>query len=680
MVFIRTTYTFIRPYILIILFFSIGLPASAQDEVTDVDETFSTDLDELILTILATMTEQTAEETPASVTVVSGDTIRSRGYTTIKQVMKNVRGFNDLADSNEDTTAIRGVFTSTNNKYIVMINSHRMNDLTLGRYDLDALIGMGAVERIEFLRGAASSIYGAGALIGAINVITRNRYEGEELSYRTGNNSYHKAEYTKGFTLDNAHFLINFSYLDSKGEDIDQPAFLDQSLNKEGFVNVGRYPDNWVLNLITTTKASELTIHAEHKQRATPRLPGSTPGFFDYDKEPIKVKWEDTRFFIDYKSIIEFENSSIVINPSYHYSDMNNLSFLLETAEIAPPDGKLVGETAKENRFQLKIIYKTQLKDNLLFMAGIDHLHVKFSDAKNYSASAGQNLTVGNDGSFFPDARWTMGGYFLQAIWQVTSTFEVTANTRYDTFQSQADSRITNKLAFVYSPNGPFTSKLIYAESYMSPMWQHKHSGNPSFSANPNLDSETFSGINWITHYYFNMNTTITADIFKNDAKDIINSTNNIYVNSGDITVWGVEVELDVRYSEALNYGGSISYVDPDKSETSDNLIADNKIKSISPITTRYFVSYQAFDNHRIQLQGRIANEFVMNDNAFNNDVVDVNAYHVLDFQYNYQAFSNLTLDLFADNVFDETYEIGGSKRPMPQPGRLIGLQATWIF
>ncbi|MBT4519629.1 MAG: TonB-dependent receptor [Halieaceae bacterium] len=645
---------------------------------------FALSLDELMnVAITATLSKQPVQKTPASITVVSGETIRSRGYTTIKQVMRDVRGFNDLADSNEDTAGVRGVFTSTNNKYLVMINSHRMNDLTLGRYDLDALIGMGAVERIEFLRGAASSIYGAGALVGAINVITRKDYEGAELSYRIGENNYHKLEFSRGFRLDDAHVLINLVYLDADGEDIWQPARLDHSKNQEGYVNVGRHPNNWAFNVVATSEKSVLTARAEHRQRGTPRLPGGTPGFFDYEAEPIKARWEDTRFFLDYKRTIDLgSNSSLVIIPSFHYSDMDNTSFLLESAEVVEPHGKMVGETATENRFQLKMIYRKELSDALNLTAGTDHLYTKFSDGKTYAAglTPGQPWTVGPEGSFFPDDEWLMGGYYVQAIWQASSTLEATVNVRYDTFQSQADSRVTSKAAVVYSPGQKFVSKLIYAESYMSPMWQHKHSGNPSFSANPNLDSETFQGFNWITHYNPGEGKVFTLDLFRNEVKDLINSTATSYANSGNITVWGLEVAYDALVSERLKYGASLSYVDPEMGESSSGLVASGKIKSISPLTARYYLSYRPTDGHQVQLIGRWGDRAVMNDNAFDNSLVSVDAHHALDLRYNYQAASKLYFSVFVDNVFDEAYEIGGSKRPMPQPGRLWGLRMSWRF
>ena len=72
---------------------------------------------------------------------------------------------------------IRG---SDSNHVLVLIDGVRVNDPTNSRgggFDL-SILDPGLVERIEVLRGAASSVYGADAMGGVINIITRGGMPG----------------------------------------------------------------------------------------------------------------------------------------------------------------------------------------------------------------------------------------------------------------------------------------------------------------------------------------------------------------------------------------------------------------------------------------------------------------------------------------------------------------------
>src|SRR5438094_7639487 len=133
---------------------------SASVRAQDVPEGEQVLLENLLdMVVTATLREQSTLDAPASIQVVTAADIRARGYRTIKQVMNDVPGFNDVSDTNEETVAVRGIFASTTNKILFLVNGHRMNDLMLGRYNTDQFLGMDAVERIEFIRGPGSALY-----------------------------------------------------------------------------------------------------------------------------------------------------------------------------------------------------------------------------------------------------------------------------------------------------------------------------------------------------------------------------------------------------------------------------------------------------------------------------------------------------------------------------------------
>ncbi|HSM03624.1 MAG TPA: TonB-dependent receptor [Longimicrobiales bacterium] len=68
--------------------------------------------------------------------------------------------------------SIRG---STFEQVLVLVDGVRMSDPQTGHFDLDLAIPLDRVERIEILRGPASAVYGADALGGVVNIVTRDR-------------------------------------------------------------------------------------------------------------------------------------------------------------------------------------------------------------------------------------------------------------------------------------------------------------------------------------------------------------------------------------------------------------------------------------------------------------------------------------------------------------------------
>ena len=78
--------------------------------------------------------------------------------------------------------SIRG---STFGQTLVLLNGLRMNDVQTAHHDMDLPLPTDAVQRIEILRGAGSTLYGSDAMAGTVNVIT-GRPERSDLRFGAG--------------------------------------------------------------------------------------------------------------------------------------------------------------------------------------------------------------------------------------------------------------------------------------------------------------------------------------------------------------------------------------------------------------------------------------------------------------------------------------------------------------
>jgi iron complex outermembrane recepter protein len=130
-------------------------------------------------------------ETPSPVTVITAQQIARSGLTTISDVVRAVSADNSGSIPNAFTNgfaagasgvALRGL---TVNSTLVLIDGHRSasyavsDDGERSFVDLNT-IPIAAIDRIEVLKDGASSIYGADAIAGVVNIILKPGYTGVE--------------------------------------------------------------------------------------------------------------------------------------------------------------------------------------------------------------------------------------------------------------------------------------------------------------------------------------------------------------------------------------------------------------------------------------------------------------------------------------------------------------------
>lgn len=133
------------------------------------------ELADMRVSIVSKMPERVADSA-AAVYVLTADDIRRSGYTTIPELLRLVPGMNVARiDSAEWAISTRGFNGRFANKLLVMIDGRSVyNSLFSGVYweGVDTLLP--DVERIEVIRGPGASTWGANAVNGVINIITKH--------------------------------------------------------------------------------------------------------------------------------------------------------------------------------------------------------------------------------------------------------------------------------------------------------------------------------------------------------------------------------------------------------------------------------------------------------------------------------------------------------------------------
>ncbi len=173
------------------------------------------------VTSTATRMQSRASEVSASVTVVPGDVLERRQAQDISDAMQEVpgmfiRSYGALGDVR--TTSIRG---SSAGQVLVLMDGQRVNNTQSGEVDLTTLPVEG-IDRIEIVRGGASALYGADAVGGVINVVTKSRRAAEgmtgDIRLLSGSFGTREAGIQGDYSSGSTFSALSYRYLKSDGD------------------------------------------------------------------------------------------------------------------------------------------------------------------------------------------------------------------------------------------------------------------------------------------------------------------------------------------------------------------------------------------------------------------------------------------------------------------------------
>jgi len=207
-------------------------------------ESENVDLSKLTIEQLLDITIETAgkipekiSEVPASVLLISREEIEKYGYKSITDILQNITGLfitDDYYWLGTQNFGVRGFYSSGpfNNIIILHNGINQMEDYTRGTPFSKINIPIESIDRIEVVRGPMSVIYGSGAFLGAINIITNlEAISTSKVSYGANNTSQIELVFSKNID----DLLIKFAggYNNSDGLDLAYTELTSNPINDE---------------------------------------------------------------------------------------------------------------------------------------------------------------------------------------------------------------------------------------------------------------------------------------------------------------------------------------------------------------------------------------------------------------------------------------------------------------
>lgn len=162
----------------------IGLMVISTYSLADVPRFYG---EELVVTALRV--PRLKSSIPWDTTVITREDIEDSTAVKLGDIVRTVPGVSVKANgglSSQISARLRG---SNSQQVLVLLNGNRINSPSLGTFDLGDIL-LTDVERIEIVKAPLSSLYGADAVGGVINIITRKGTEKPEVVVSAGYGEY----------------------------------------------------------------------------------------------------------------------------------------------------------------------------------------------------------------------------------------------------------------------------------------------------------------------------------------------------------------------------------------------------------------------------------------------------------------------------------------------------------
>ncbi len=160
--------------------YGLGIFLIAFSQITaasDID-LFELSLEELMQmpVEIASKKEQSLLHAPAAVTVLTAEDIQRSGLTSLPEVLRLIPGATvSRYDANKWAISIRGFSNRFANQLLVLMDGRTLySPLFSGTYWDAQDVVLNDIERIEVVRGSGGTLWGANAVNGVINIITKS--------------------------------------------------------------------------------------------------------------------------------------------------------------------------------------------------------------------------------------------------------------------------------------------------------------------------------------------------------------------------------------------------------------------------------------------------------------------------------------------------------------------------
>lgn len=571
-------------------------------------------LDDVVVTAKS---NQSISNTAGSVTVITAEDIKKLNATNVKDALVKSAGITVRPAGTQygrQGISIRG---SQSDHVLILVDGKKVSGSDTNILNSDyqySWVPMNNIERIEVIKGAASSLYGSEAIGGVINIITKKSDEKfyGDIDFKLGTSS------DKGGSSKELAFNIggkvsdNLSVsLSAERKDIDV-----SEKNNTTYIEGKEYTNGTVR--VTYDIDDTQSLSASYTGGQEDRLHIGDELYYDISRKSYDISYtkefEDISLKLDYYTV-ESENE-------YVSRDTNH--------------------ELKNDTFKAEVDIETF--DNNYIVLGAEHKKERYDDnSKNFTD------------------KQTTKSYYIQDEIEVSDDVILTLGARYDDHEVFGG-ELSPKANIVYKLSKNQRLKFGYGEGFMAPGLK-ENSSNYLYTAgygitvtgNPDLKPESSRNYEIGYEYYLD-NGHFKFNVFKNDVKNLIQFSslggrNYTYANVDNSVIKGAELEFDYDINE--NHNILINYTHLDAKDKDDN----------EKLTYRPENSANIILNSELPFD--ISSTFSINYTGKQYDGTEnLSGYVTSNVQLSKTIINDLTLRVGMDNIGDNRLDSDNSNTP----------------
>lgn len=546
----------------------------------------------------ASQQAETLEEAPVPVTLITEEMIKVSGAKNLADLLILYVPGISLVEGDEMNVSMHGVYSSSQEKILIMLNGHRLNSRATNSEAPDYRTCLNKIKQIEVLRGPASSLYGNVALTAVVNIITKSGkdIDGAKLSIGTGSNHTYQADIVLGKGGLEWDVMAWASVYTSKGEkrniDVDDDEFWGK-IEEPGSLYIGGYNHKPSYDLGCTFKWNNLSFlfNTQYSKRVTSYNTVLYPGLFSYDQYRLINGVKPGRSRQATHAEVSYENTwGKWTGKLTAFFDMENCTFYDVGGDSILPDDRFLPDIGSDeiisgleiNAFDSGIYQVQSWSDYTYGVTAVTNygFHINNFPATLLLGAQFENYSMQDNsfliGDHFDRIILTYSGRnsvlksgneinlsgFTQLKTDLGERFIFNGGLRYD-YKKRYNERKLNafspRISLIYKIKDGMNLKASYAHSFVDAPYFYRASTIATYSGGSKLDAEKMDAFQLdYTGIIRQWNLNYEVNIFYNRLNNLIyydmSKMEDMYSNAGKLDLMGVEGVLSYKSSSSMAY------------------------------------------------------------------------------------------------------------------------------
>lgn len=513
------------------------------------------DIEEVLQARVTTASKfaQPLAQAPSAVAVISAEDIRVHGWRTLAEALLSLPGTYAVNDHAYSFVGARGFLVpgDYNTRLLLLVDGMRVNDNIYEQafFGDEFLLDMDLVERIEYAPGPGSSIYGANAMFGVINVVTRPAASlaGPRFALRAAGDGERHGRFSWGGGEAGRNLLFSVSHADRLGRDRAYPDAASLGLSADGIAHAADRAsldrvflraqfDGWTLEGIWRDRSVQPSSALYGSLFDDPRLRLEDRGY-------IAALSKEAEIAAGVSLFGRLQVGEMRYDAVYPLDDGSGGSFLNADATVGRWwNGEL--------RLDIRHIENHRLVTGLEWQQDIEARQRNFDPPQSVNVDTERRRR-----------RW---GLYVQDEWRLADSFLLNLGVRYDWFSFSRQST-TPRLAALWFPRPGTTLKLLSGRAFRpANAYESDYADGINYLANPALRPETIRSHELVWEQRAGPRTLLSASLFSYRMEDLIAQTVDpsgalIFQNLATVTAEGVELAGDHRFAGGTRLRGSLA-------------------------------------------------------------------------------------------------------------------------